>query len=224
MENEVIETQDEVTAEFEAEETVEVEESGAAESEFAAEAEEVEAEVPASDETEFSAEANDDNGVDEFAKDEEEEEEEDKAASDDASEDEEGEDDEEKKPAQHSLEEYEALEQEVESLRAEIQELRDFKLTIQNKEKDALINRYHMLSAEDKKEIIEHKAEYSLEEIEAKLAVLYVEKNVDFSTLTGEAEAEVEVEEDPITSFSLEAPVAGFAPSFLSALRQTANR
>ena len=54
-------------------ETVEVEESGAAESEFAAEAEEVEAEVPASDETEFSAEANDDNGVDEFAKDEEEE-------------------------------------------------------------------------------------------------------------------------------------------------------
>ena len=224
MENEVIETQDEVTAEFEAEETVEVEESGAAESEFAAEAEEVEAEVPASDETEFSAEANDDNGVDEFAKDEEEEKEEDKAASDDASEDEEGEDDEEKKPAKHSLEEYAALEQEVESLRAEIQELRDFKLTIQNKEKDALINRYHMLSAEDKKEIIEHKAEYSLEEIEAKLAVLYVEKNVDFSTLTGEAEAEVEVEEDPITSFSLEAPVAGFAPSFLSALRQTANR
>ena len=224
MEDEVIETQ-EPAAEFQEEVEVveEVVEESAAESEFAAEpeAEEaIEAEVSASDETEFSAEDSVEESVaEEFAKDEDKEEEEDKAASDSEDEDEED----EKKPVNHSLEEYEALEQEVESLRAEIAELRAFKLNIENEKKDALINKYHMLSDEDKKEVIENKSEYSLEEIQSKLALIYVEKNVNFETLTGEAEAETETE-DPITSFSLEAPVAGFAPSFLSALRQTANR
>lgn len=224
MEDEVIETQ-EPAAEFQEEVEVveEAVEESAAESEFAAEpeAEEViEAEVPASDETEFSAEdVVEESVTEEFAKTEDEEEEEDKAASDSKDEDEED----EEKPVKHSLEEYEALEQEVESLRAEVAELREFKLGIENEKKDALINKYHMLSDEDKKEIIENKSEYSLEEIQSKLALIYVEKNVNFETLTGEAEAAAETE-DPITSFSLEAPVAGFAPSFLSALRQTANR
>ena len=223
MEDEVIETQ-EAAAEFQEEvEVAEIIEESAAESEFAAEpeAEEViEAEVPASDETEFSAEDSVDEGVDSFAKDEKEEEEEDNKAESDSD----SKDEEEEPKKKFSVEEYEAMQAEVESLRAEVAELREFKLGVQNKEKDALINRYHMLSDEDKKEIIEHKEEYSLEEIKSKLAVIYVEKNVDFSTLTGEVEEAVEVEEDPITSFSLEAPVAGFAPSFLSALRQTANR
>ena len=223
MEDEVIETQ-EPAAEFQEEiEAVEAIEESAAESEFAAEpeAEEViEAEVPASDETEFSAEDSVDESVDSFAKDEKEEEEEDNKAESDSD----SKDEEEEPKKKFSVEEYEAMQAEVESLRAEVAELREFKLNVQNKEKDALINRYHMLSDEDKKEIIEHKEEFSLEEIKSKLAVIYVEKNVDFSTLTGEVEEAVEVEEDPITSFSLEAPVAGFAPSFLSALRQTANR
>ena len=223
MEDEVIETQ-EPAAEFQEEvEAVEVVEESAAESEFAAEPEAegvIEAEVPASDETEFSAEDSVDESVDSFAKDEKEEEEEDNKAESDSD----SKDEEEEPKKKFSVEEYEAMQAEVESLRAEVAELREFKLNVQNKEKDALINRYHMLSDEDKKEIIEHKEEFSLEEIKSKLAVIYVEKNVDFSTLTGEVEEAVEVEEDPITSFSLEAPVAGFAPSFLSALRQTANR
>ena len=233
MEDEVIETQ-EVAADFQEEnEVVETVEEPAAESEFAAESEAeeaVEAEVPASDETVFSAEDNVEESVDSFAKEEEEdkekEEEDNKADSDsDSKDDSDSEDEEEEsKKKKFSLEEYEAMQAEVESLRAEVATLREFKLVIENQEKDALINRYHMLSDEDKKEIIEHKEEYSLEEIQSKLAVIYVEKNVDFSTLTGEVEEVTEVEEDPITSFSLEAPVAGFAPSFLSALRQTANR
>lgn len=216
MEDEVLET----TAEFQEEEVVETEET--TDSEFAAEteAEEIDApaaDAPAADDTEFSAE---DNGADEFAKDEEEEEEDNKADSDSDSKDEE---DEDKKPASnHSNEEFDALQEEVESLRAEVETLRAFKLNVENKEKDALINQYYMLSDEDKKEIIEHKTEFSLDEIKSKLAVLYVEKNVDFSVLSDDKE-EVVAEEDPITSFSLETPVAGFAPSFLSALRQTVN-
>lgn len=210
MEDEILE----VTTDFQEEEVVETEES----SEFAAEVETEEVEAPAADETEFSAEDNgEESVVEEFAKDEEEED--NKAESDSKDDDEE--DDDEKKPANHSLEEYEALEEELETLRAEVQELREFKLGIENQQKDALINRYHMLSDEDKKDIIEHKSEYSIQEIEAKLALLYVQKNVDFSTVSGEIEEAVEEEEDPITTFSLEAPVAGFAPGFIEALRQT---
>jgi len=41
-----------------------------------------------------------------------------------------------------------------------------------------------MLSAEDKKEIIENKEKYSLDEIKAKLAVICFEKKVNFNSET----------------------------------------
>lgn len=95
-----------------------------------------------------------------------------------------------------------ALEQENEALKAELDELRQFKLSVENKEKDALIAKYHMLSDEDKAEIVAHKEEYSLEQIEEKLALVYVRKNVDFSTVDGHHEEEVDT--DSILSFSLD--------------------
>ena len=142
---------------------------------------------------------------------------------DDSSEDKD--DEEEKKPAsEHSLEEYEALQEELEALRAECEQLREFKLAVVNEQKDALINSYYMLSDEDKREVIEHKSEYSLDEIKSKLAVIYVEKNVDFTTLDGQPEvsevAESE-EEDPITTFSLDDEPAGFVSPLQEALRRT---
>ena len=122
------------------------------------------------------------------------------------------------------------MESELSSLRAEVEELREFKLGIENQQKDALINSYHMLSDEDKADVIEHKSEYSLEEIESKLAVIYVKKNVDFDSLTGKAEeiefeAEpVKEEEDPSLTFSLDDEVAGFVPTMVQALRQTVGK
>ena len=102
---------------------------------------------------------------------------------------------------------YAALKSEFDAVNAELQSLREFKLGIENKDKDAEIAKYFMLSDEDKADIIAHKSEYTLDEIKSKLAVLYVEKNVDFSSL-GESETEeVEESEDPITTFSLESPV-----------------
>ena len=146
-------------------------------------------------------------------------------------EDEDDEEEDEEKPTNHSLEEFEAMESELSSLRAEVEELREFKLGIENQQKDALINSYHMLSDEDKADVIEHKSEYSLEEIESKLAVIYVHKNVDFESLTGqpedisfEAEQPVKEEEDPTMTFSLDDEVAGFVPSLVQALRQTVNK
>lgn len=95
-----------------------------------------------------------------------------------------------------------ALEQENEKLRAELESLRQFKLSIENEKKDALIAKYHMLSDEDKADVIAHKEEYTLEQIDEKLALIYVRKNVDFSTVDGHQEEEEKMES--ILSFSLD--------------------
>ena len=136
--------------------------------------------------------------------------------------DDDDEEDKKKPKNQHSLEEFEALENEVESLRAEIKELRNFKLNIENQQKDTLINSYHMLSDEDKADVIAHKSEYRLEDIKAKLAVIYVEKNVNFDAIDGQ---EVdEPNEVPAMTFSLDEDVSmEGAPGFLEALRQLSN-
>lgn len=95
-----------------------------------------------------------------------------------------------------------ALEQENAALKAELESLREFKLQIENEKKDALIAKYHMLSDEDKADIIAHKEEYTLEQIDEKLALIYVRKNVDFSTVDGHQEEEADM--DSILSFSLD--------------------
>lgn len=131
---------------------------------------------------------------------------------------------EEEPASEYSAKEFAALQEEIEALRAECQELRDFKLNVENEQKDALINSYYMLSEEDKREIMEHKSEFTLDEIKAKLAVIYVEKNVDFSTLDGQPEVEMQEkveEEDPITTFSLDEEPAGFVSPLQEALRRT---
>ena len=124
-----------------------------------------------------------------------------------------------------SLADYEALNKEVEALRAELSELREFKLNVENQQKDALINSYFMLSDEDKKEVIEHKTEYTLDEIKSKLAVIYVEKNVNFDAISENTSEEAPVEEDPSLTFSLDdTEVAGYVPSFIEALRHTQKK
>lgn len=148
-------------------------------------------------------------------------EEDDDDSSDDKDEDESDEDeDEDKKDRpknQHSLEEFEALQAELDSLRAEIQELREFKLNIENQQKDALIASYYMLSDEDKADIVAHKAEFTLEEIKAKLAVIYVEKNVNFDMI----ESQEEEETVPAMTFSLDEEASEGVPAFVEALRHT---
>ena len=140
----------------------------------------------------------------------------------DSSDDKEEDDDEDKRPASnHTLEEYEALTAEVESLRAEVESLREFKLAVENEQKDALFASfpYNTLSVEDTKEVMEHKSEYSLDEIKAKLAVIYVEKGVQF---TAEEKQETEAEdEEAITTFTLDGEVAGPLSPLQEALRKT---
>lgn len=116
----------------------------------------------------------------------------------------------------HTEEEFTKLNEELESLRAEIQELRNFKLEVENQQKDALIASYYMLSDADKAEVIAHKAEFTLEEIKAKLAVIYVEKNVNFDMTESQEE-----EPAPTMTFSLDEEASEGVPAFVEALRHT---
>ena len=118
----------------------------------------------------------------------------------------------------HTEEEFTQLSEELESLRAEIQELRNFKLGVENQQKDALIASYYMLSDEDKAEVIAHKEEFTFDEIKAKLAVIYVEKNVNFDMIDGQEEVE---ETTPSMTFSLDEEASEGVPAFVEALRHT---
>lgn len=90
------------------------------------------------------------------------------------------------------------------AIEAELEELRAFKRSVENKEKDALINKYHMLSDEEKAEVVAHKEEYTLEQIDEKLALIYVRNNVDFSTVDGHPQTEESgAAEAGILNFSL---------------------
>lgn len=73
-----------------------------------------------------------------------------------------------------------SLQEKYALLETEAEELRSYKASRISADKDALINKYNMLSDDDKAGIIANKDSYSYEEIESKLALLYVKKNVDF--------------------------------------------
>lgn len=92
------------------------------------------------------------------------------------------------------------------AIEAELEELRAFKRAVENKEKDALIDKYHMLSDEEKAEVVAHKEEYTLEQIDEKLALIYVRNNVDFSTVDGHPveEASESGHDSGLLSFSLD--------------------
>lgn len=103
------------------------------------------------------------------------------------------------------------------ALEAEAEELRKFKAERIDADKDAMIAKYHMLSDEDKAEIIADKDKFTLGEIESKLALLYVQKNVNF-------DEEGEVDSTPLTTFSLDdETIAEDADPMLSALREAQN-
>lgn len=103
------------------------------------------------------------------------------------------------------------------ALEAEAEELRKFKAERIDADKDAMIAKYHMLSDEDKAEIIADKDKFTLSEIESKLALLYVKKNVNF-------DEEEEIDSTPLTTFSLDdETVAEDADPILSALREAQN-
>lgn len=122
--------------------------------------------------------------------------------------------------------EFAKLQEEYNSMKAELESLRTYKLEQENAQKDEIINKYYMLDDADKADVIAHKSELTCQEIEEKLAFAYVQKNVDFSSIDGspeEVDTVILEEEDPITTFSLD-DNAGYVPPIVDALRQVNTR
>ena len=160
-------------------------------------------------------------------KDEEKEEERDsESKSDDAEEDnaDKKDDEEEDKKKMFSYDEdmdakYSALEEQFNELQtrfsaleAEAVSLREFKAGIEDAQKDEMIANFYMLSDEDKKDVIEHKSEYTLDEIEAKLSIICVRNKVSFN-LDSESS-----DEQPVTTFNLNETEADMIPAWLKAV------
>ena len=103
---------------------------------------------------------------------------------------EEEDDDEEDKPAKYNLEEipeyielrnqYNELSEAHEALKVENEGLVNFKKEVERKDKQTMIDRFYMLSEEDKADVVENIDTYSLDDIEAKLSVICVRNKVSF--------------------------------------------
>ena len=154
-------------------------------------------------------------------KEESEEEEKEEESAEDTDKEDDSEEDKDKKEKDYSL-----LEQELETLKtsyaemeAKYQELVTFKEAVDNEKKDALINSFYMLSDEDKKDVIENKSKYSLDEIEAKLSVICVRKKVNFDS--EDTDKNENTVEDEVMTYNLNNEGSAIMPEWLKALKNT---
>ena len=116
--------------------------------------------------------------------------------------------------------EYETLKANYSALEEKYQSLVEFKNKIDNEKKDALIASFYMLSDEDKADVVKNKANYSLDEIEAKLSVICVRKKVNFD-LDNTSKNEEVIEDSPITTFNLDNSIDNTIPAWVSAMIKT---
>ena len=72
------------------------------------------------------------------------------------------------------------LQEQITQLTTANAELTSFKLGVERQQKEELINKFYMLSDDDKKDCVEHIDTYSLDDIEAKLCVICVRNRVSF--------------------------------------------
>lgn len=156
------------------------------------------------------------------------EEEQEKDSSDDGvaseSDDEEDKDDDEDKKKYTVLEEkFNNLQSEYSILENEVKELRAFKQEVEDKQKDDLISQFYMLSDEDKKDVIENKTKYSLEQIESKLAVICFKKKVNFNLEeTSENKDNKKETDNPVTTFNVDNREDS-TPDWIKAVESTMN-
>ena len=115
---------------------------------------------------------------------------------------------------------YAALETQFNELQQSHSQLVEFKRTVEDAEKDKLIEQFYMLSDEDKQDVRNHKSEYSLEEIEAKLSVICVRKKVNFDLEDNEKNHNNT--EDIATTFNLND--VSSVPAWIQAVRNTTMR
>ena len=111
------------------------------------------------------------------------------------------------------------LQEKYSKLEQDYSELLTFKKNVENEKKDELIKSFYMLSNEDKKDVMENKEKYSLDEIEAKLSVICFRKKINFTSEKEETEGEPAA---PVT-YSLEDATED-VPAWLNSIRDAHNK
>ena len=99
---------------------------------------------------------------------------------------------------------YSELETKYNDLSVKYESLVAFKQNVEKQQKEELISGFYMLSDEDKKDVVAHIDEYSLDDIEAKLSVICVRKKVNFDLDDTSKNENKTEEENPVTTFNLE--------------------
>ena len=145
---------------------------------------------------------------------------EDEEKKDDSSEDKKDEEeDEEKKKFSALSAEHEALKAQFSELQKDYQALIAFKNEVESAKKDEMIKSFYMLSDEDKKEVVDNKDKFTLEEIESKLSVIFTKKSLAEMSIKTESDAE----EKPTVTFGLDDASIDSVPAWISAVRNTKN-
>ena len=111
------------------------------------------------------------------------------------------------------------LQEKYSKLEQDYSELLTFKKNVENEKKDELIKSFYMLSNEDKKDVMENKEKYSLDEIEAKLSVICFRKKINFASEKEEPEGEPVA---PVT-YSLD-DAAEDVPAWRNSIRDADNK
>ena len=111
------------------------------------------------------------------------------------------------------------LQEKYSKLEQDYSELLTFKKNVENEKKDELIKSFYMLSNEDKKDVMENKEKYSLDEIEAKLSVICFRKKINFASEKEEPEGAPAA---PVT-YSLEDATED-VPAWLNSIRDAHNK
>ena len=96
---------------------------------------------------------------------------------------------------------FNAISEELNSIKPEYNKLKEKAIEAEEKAKEDMIDSFYMLSEEDKAEVIANKANFSLEDIEAKLSVICVRKKVNFDL--EESSKNEDNTETPITTFNV---------------------
>ena len=116
---------------------------------------------------------------------------------------------------------YNELNNKYTQLQENYQTLVDFKNQIDNEKKDALIAKFYMLSDEDKKDIIENKMKYTLDEIEAKLSIIYTKKQFALENHTENQKQDA----SQIVTYNLkEDEIVDSAPDWVKAVLETETK
>ena len=113
---------------------------------------------------------------------------------------------------------YSELETKYNDLSAKYESLVAFKQNVEKQQKEELIGGFYMLSDEDKKDVVAHIDEYSLDDIEAKLSVICVRKKVNFDLDDTSKNENKTEEENPVTTFNLE-NAGGSVPAWIKAIQ-----